>query len=100
MSDANALRDLVARALAEDLGAGDVTSSAVVPADATARARLIQKQPGVVFGLHAAEEAFRQTGADAFERLAGEREWRDDVPAPIAAVTGPARALLAAERTA
>ena len=99
MSDAE-LRELVARALAEDLGAGDITSSAVVAADATARARLVQKQAGVVFGLDAAEEAFRQAGADGFERVAPEGEWRDEVPADVAAVTGPARALLAAERTA
>jgi nicotinate-nucleotide pyrophosphorylase (carboxylating) len=99
VSDAE-LRELVARALAEDLGAGDITSSAVVAADATARARLVQKQAGVVFGLDAAEEAFRQAGADGFERVAPEGEWRDEVPADVAAVTGPARALLAAERTA
>ena len=95
-----ALRELVARALAEDLGTGDITSSAVVPAGATARARLIQKQPGVVFGFDAAEEAFRQSGAEGLERLAPEGEWREEVPADVAAVTGPARALLAAERTA
>lgn len=94
------LRELVARALAEDLGAGDITSSAVVPADATARARLVQKQAGVIVGLDAAEEAFRQAGAEGFERLAPEGEWREEVPADVAAVTGPARALLAAERTA
>jgi len=98
--DPSELRDLVARALAEDLGAGDITSSAVVPADAPARARLIQKQAGVVFGLGAVEETFRQAGGSGFERLASEGEWRDDVPGEIAAVTGPARALLAAERTA
>ncbi|HSJ18529.1 MAG TPA: nicotinate-nucleotide diphosphorylase (carboxylating), partial [Solirubrobacterales bacterium] len=95
-----ALRELVARALAEDLGTGDITSSAVVPADATARARLIQKQPGVVFGFDAAEEGFRQSGAEGLERVAAEGEWREEVPADVAAVTGPARALLAAERTA
>jgi nicotinate-nucleotide pyrophosphorylase (carboxylating) len=94
------LRELVARALAEDLGAGDITSSAVVPADATALARLVQKQAGVIVGLDAAEEAFRQAGADSIERLAPEGEWREEVPADVAAVTGPARALLAAERTA
>jgi nicotinate-nucleotide pyrophosphorylase (carboxylating) len=97
---AGELRELVARALAEDVGAGDITSSAVVPADATARARLVQKQPGVVFGLDAAEEAFRQSGADGFDRLAPDGEWRDDVPADVALVAGLARALLAAERTA
>jgi nicotinate-nucleotide pyrophosphorylase (carboxylating) len=94
------LSELVARALAEDLGAGDVTSEAVVPAAARARARIVQKAPGVLFGLEAAAEAFRQTGATDFEVLALEGEWRDGVPAEIASVAGPARALLGGERTA
>lgn len=94
------LSDLVARALAEDLGPGDVTATAVVPEDATATARIVQKEPGVLFGLDAAAEAFRQTGAGDLERLAPEGEWREAVPADVAAVSGPARALLAAERTA
>jgi nicotinate-nucleotide pyrophosphorylase (carboxylating) len=94
------LPELVARALAEDLGAGDITSEAVVPAEARARARVLQKQPGVLFGLDAAEEAFRQAGTEAFERLAAEGKWREQVPAEVAVATGPARALLAAERTA
>jgi nicotinate-nucleotide pyrophosphorylase (carboxylating) len=100
MSDPNALGALVARALAEDVGAGDSTSEAVVPAESRASARLIQKQPGVVFGLDAAEEVFRQAGAGSFERVAPESEWRDAVPADVAVAGGPARALLAAERTA
>jgi nicotinate-nucleotide pyrophosphorylase (carboxylating) len=94
------LRDLVARALAEDVGAGDITAEAVVTEDAVATARIVQKEPGVVFGLDAAAEVFRQTGADELERLAPEGEWRDDVPADVALVSGSARSLLAAERTA
>jgi len=94
------LAEVVRRALAEDVGAGDVTAEATVPAEARARARLVQKQPGVVFGLVAAEEAFRQAGADGFDRLLVEGQWRDGVPAQVALITGPARALLAAERTA
>jgi nicotinate-nucleotide pyrophosphorylase (carboxylating) len=94
------LSDLVARALAEDIGAGDITSEAVVPAAARARARIVQKQPGVLFGLEAAAEAFRQSGAEELEPSAPEGEWRDGVPAEVAEVPGPARALLAAERTA
>ena len=94
------LKDLVSRALAEDLGAGDLTSQAVVPGDAHARATISQKQPGVLFGLAAAEEAFRQAGAERFDGLVLEGEWRDEVPAEVAVAQGPARALLAAERTA
>jgi nicotinate-nucleotide pyrophosphorylase (carboxylating) len=100
VSTPEALRQLVARALAEDLGAGDITSEAVVPAGAAARARVVQKQPGVLFGLDVAEEAFRQAGAERFDRLAPEGKWHDAVPADVAAVGGAARALLAAERTA
>ncbi|MFI5123308.1 MAG: carboxylating nicotinate-nucleotide diphosphorylase [Vicinamibacteria bacterium] len=94
------LAGLVARALAEDLGAGDLTSQATVPADARARARIVQKQAGVLFGLEAAAETFAQAGAGDFERLAAEGEWRDAVPDDVALVAGPARALLAGERTA
>jgi len=93
-------RELVARALAEDLGSGDVTSEAVVPAEARARARIVQKAPGALFGLDVGEEVFRQAGAGDFDRLQAEGHWRDSVPAEIALVAGPARSLLAGERVA
>jgi nicotinate-nucleotide pyrophosphorylase (carboxylating) len=93
-------RELVARALLEDLGSGDVTAEAVVPEDASGRATITQKEPGVLFGLDVAAEVFRQTGAGELEDRADEGQWRDDVPAGVAALGGPARALLAAERTA
>jgi nicotinate-nucleotide pyrophosphorylase (carboxylating) len=93
-------RELVARALLEDLGPGDVTAEAVVPEDVQGRATITQKEPGVVFGLDVAAEVFRQTGAGELEGRAEEREWRDEVPATVANVAGPAWALLAAERTA
>jgi nicotinate-nucleotide pyrophosphorylase (carboxylating) len=94
------LRDLVGRALAEDVGAGDITGEATVPKDATATARIVQKQAGVVYGLDAVEEVFSQLGAGELQRLAREGEWRGSVPADVASVAGPARALLAGERTA
>jgi nicotinate-nucleotide pyrophosphorylase (carboxylating) len=95
------LAALVERALAEDLGAeGDLTATATVPADALAGARIVQKQAGVIFGLEAANEVFAQAGAEAFEALAPEGEWRDQVPMDVARLSGPARALLAGERTA
>jgi nicotinate-nucleotide pyrophosphorylase (carboxylating) len=93
-------RELVARALLEDLGPGDVTADAVVPADAAGRAAITQKAPGVLFGIEVAAEVFRQVQAGDLEALAPEGEWRDEVPAEVARVAGPARALLAAERTA
>jgi nicotinate-nucleotide pyrophosphorylase (carboxylating) len=94
------LSELVRAALAEDVGRGDVTSEAIVPADAQARARIVQKQPGVIFGLEIAAEVFAQAGAPGLDPLAEEGVWRDAVPADVASVAGPARAVLAAERTA
>jgi len=94
------IREVVARALAEDIGSGDVTSNAVVPEQARARATIVQKQPGALFGLEAAREALEQSGADSFDPLLAEGEWRDDVPAAAARISGPARALLGGERVA
>ncbi len=93
-------RDLVRRALAEDIGAGDVTSEATVPAGAHARAVIVQKQPGVIFGLGVAAEVFHQVGAGELDRLVPEGEPSAEVPREIAMIAGPARALLAGERVA
>jgi nicotinate-nucleotide pyrophosphorylase (carboxylating) len=93
-------RELVARALLEDLGHGDVTTEAVVPEDAQGRATITQKAPGVVFGIEVAAEVFRQAGAGTLQAVGAEGEWRDDVPAAVARAEGSARGLLAAERTA
>ncbi|HEX5526978.1 MAG TPA: carboxylating nicotinate-nucleotide diphosphorylase [Solirubrobacterales bacterium] len=97
---ADALRQKVARALEEDLGTGDVTSEATVPEEARARARVVQKQPGVVYGLEVVAETMRQCGADDVDNLVVEGQWREHVPAEVLLASGPARALLAAERTA
>jgi nicotinate-nucleotide pyrophosphorylase (carboxylating) len=94
------LAEIVARALAEDVGSGDVTSEATVPSGARGRARVVQKQPGVVFGLAAFAEAMRQCGVDSIDNLVVEGSWRDAVPADVALAVGPAAGLLAAERTA
>jgi nicotinate-nucleotide pyrophosphorylase (carboxylating) len=94
------IREVVALALAEDVGAGDVTSEAVVPAGVAGRASIVQKQPGVLFGLDLAREALLQSGAEDFEPLLVEGQWREGVPAIAARASGPARALLSGERVA
>jgi nicotinate-nucleotide pyrophosphorylase (carboxylating) len=94
------LSETVRRTLAEDIGAGDVTTAATVPADACARARIVQKQPGVTFGFEAVEETMRQCGVEHVDRLVVEGQWREEVPAEVALASGSAAALLAAERTA
>ncbi len=94
------LAALVSRALAEDVGPGDVTAAAVLDEQARASARIVQKAPGVISGFGAAAEVFSQAGADRFESLVGEGTWSDEVPVDIARVSGPARAILTGERTA
>src|ERR1043166_6993749 len=96
----DSLKEIVARALAEDLGEGDVTSEATVPAEARARARIVQKAPGVVFGLAAVAETMRQCGVQGVDNLVVEGQWREEVPAEVLLASGSARSLLAAERTA
>ena len=91
---------LVGRALEEDIGSGDLTTEATVPADARARALITQKGPGVIYGLATGEAAFALLDPDArFERLAGEGRWREE-GGPVLSIEGLARALLTGERTA
>ncbi|CAO3427830.1 carboxylating nicotinate-nucleotide diphosphorylase [Azospirillum doebereinerae] len=92
---------IVRAALAEDLGrAGDITTDSIIPADATATARIAARKDGRVAGLDAALIAFRLL--DPAMSIAVEREDGADVPpgGTIATLTGKARALLTAERTA
>ena len=93
------LEPLVRRALAEDVGSGDLTTQATVPAGARARARITQKQPGVLYGLDAAQLAFALLDSGArFVALAEEGVWRTG--GPVLDIEGEAAALLGAERTA
>jgi nicotinate-nucleotide pyrophosphorylase (carboxylating) len=94
------LAALVQRALQEDVGSGDVTTDAAVAADARARARIVQKAPGAVFGLDVAEAVFTALDPGArSERLVAEGVWRED-GGPVMTVQGRTRALLTGERTA
>ena len=97
---AEEIEEQVGRALAEDLGEGDITSEATVPAETRARARIVQKQPGVVYGLAVVAEAMRQCGVEDVDNLVVEGQWREEVPAEVLVASGTARSLLAAERTA
>ncbi len=90
---------VVARALAEDLGDGDVTTAATVPAETRARAVIRQKAPGVIYGLDVAEQVFRSLDPDAsFTREVDEGVWRES--GEVLRIEGRARALLSGERTA
>lgn len=94
------LTALVQRALAEDVGSGDVTTQATVAPDARARALISQKAPGAIYGFDAAETAFRLLDTDVrCERLVSEGHWREG-PGPVLGIEGSTRALLTGERTA
>ena len=92
---------IVRAVLLEDLGrAGDITTEAVVPADATVEAAIAARQPGVLAGLDAALLAFELLDpALRIERRRadGERISRGEA---VAQISGRAWGVLAAERTA
>jgi nicotinate-nucleotide pyrophosphorylase (carboxylating) len=93
-------REVVRRALAEDLGWGDVTTEATVRPEQRARGIILVKSPCVLAGIQVAEEAFRQLDpAVSFE--AGRKDGDRCAPGEvIAQVHGSAAAMLTAERTA
>lgn len=100
VEDRLAIVEAVARALAEDIGTGDVTSLWVLPPELGARGRFLVKEPGVIAGLEVAAEVFRQVDADV--------SWRTFIPDGstvrpgdvVAEVVGRAQSLLSAERVA
>src|SRR5688572_1198472 len=93
-------RDLVRRALAEDIAGGDITTNAIFAKNDRARGTFLVKSPCVVAGIDVAVEAFVQldAGVDADLRVRDGDEC--DAGATIGHVTGRARALLSGERTA
>lgn len=94
------LDDLIRRALAEDAPWGDVTSEVFVPADARATATLSSREPGVLSGLTVFERVFQLVDAAiGIELLASDGD-AVEPGAILARVTGPARAILRAERIA
>jgi len=96
----SALRALVSNFLAEDMGRGDLTTSAVVPPTARARARVLAKQPLVVAGLDVVRAVFVELDPSAIiQRCSADGE---QAPAgeTLALINGSARALLSGERVA
>jgi nicotinate-nucleotide pyrophosphorylase (carboxylating) len=91
---------IVLAALAEDIGAGDVTTDATVPMDAVGVADLLVKEAGVVCGLLVAETTFRALDSDIrFESLASDGDVVEP-PAVVARISGSERAILTGERVA
>ncbi|HEX9374226.1 MAG TPA: carboxylating nicotinate-nucleotide diphosphorylase [Roseiflexaceae bacterium] len=95
-----AIREVVERALSEDVGRGDLTTLALIPAEARAEARMVMREAGVVAGLPvlaavfaAVDPALVVTARVADGTVAG-------AGAVIAEVAGPARGILTGERVA
>jgi nicotinate-nucleotide pyrophosphorylase (carboxylating) len=94
--------DAVARAaLAEDVGSGDTTTLALVPEDARCRAELLLEEPGVICGVPVATAVFVALDPSVtVEPRVEEGAAVSDVPAVLAVLEGPARAILSGERVA
>ena len=92
------IRTAVRAALAEDIGSGDVTSQATVPAKATFTVAMRAREVLVLAGLAFAEQAFHQLSpAVRIKRLARDGQ-RLKAGASLLRISGPARAILSAER--
>lgn len=100
MTDAREIDRIVSAALDEDAPWGDLTSETLIPADATATAALVAREPGVLSGLEVFRAAFRLVDP----RIEVTALAQDGEPfaagAVLAEVRGPARGVLTAERVA
>jgi nicotinate-nucleotide pyrophosphorylase (carboxylating) len=92
---------VVEAALAEDVGSGDLTTAALVPADTRCRAQLLLEEPGVVCGVPVAAAVLRAVDPSVqVTALVDDGTAVTDVPAVLAEIEGPARAVLTGERVA
>jgi len=94
------IRRAVRAALAEDIGGGDVTTLATISADAKSVAFIRAREPLVVAGLDFAASAFRELSAKIQIRKFARDGRQTKAGEPLLGVSGPARAILSAERVA
>ena len=92
---------VIDRALAEDIGAGDVTTDAIVPSHLRGSAIVVVREPGVICGLAEALAVLVRLDPDAtMERLTEDGDRVDDPPQTVARIHASLRAILTGERTA
>jgi nicotinate-nucleotide pyrophosphorylase (carboxylating) len=92
--------DSVILAIREDVGTGDITTDTVIPADLQAKAKIIAKENGIICGLAIAQLVFQSIDRNiqfTRKKKDGDRIKPGDI---IAEISGPARGILTAERTA
>jgi len=92
--------DIIRRALKEDIGSGDVTSNSIIPADAAMNGKIIAKQNGIVAGLDVARATFEILDSRIQFRAKVSEGSSVETSQTLATLSGPARPLLTAERTA
>ena len=90
----------IRRALKEDIGSGDVTTNGIVSPEASAVARIIAKQDGVLSGLDVAQTVFLLLSCDISFNSALANGLQVSRGQTLLELTGPARAILSGERTA
>jgi nicotinate-nucleotide pyrophosphorylase (carboxylating) len=94
------IRNVVRAALAEDVGAGDITTESAIPADARADAVIVAKEPCVVAGLPLAEAVFHELDAKVSVKTLAQEGDVVGQGECVCLLSGPARAILTGERTA
>jgi nicotinate-nucleotide pyrophosphorylase (carboxylating) len=95
------LSNIIDAALAEDIGAGDLTGSSVIPEDSVSTASLVLKEGAVIAGLHVFELVMKRCDPNfKIELLADDSQQIEKTPFNLARMKGSSRALLAGERTA
>ncbi|HOP19194.1 MAG TPA: carboxylating nicotinate-nucleotide diphosphorylase [Parvularculaceae bacterium] len=93
--------EAVRAALQEDLGlAGDITTNACIPADATSRAVIATRKPGVIAGLDLAAAAFRLIDPSIKVDIISHDGAHVEEGYVVLAMNGPSRGILSAERVA
>ncbi|WP_129629091.1 carboxylating nicotinate-nucleotide diphosphorylase [Candidatus Oscillochloris fontis] len=94
------VHEIVARALAEDVGTGDLTSLAAIPAAVHAGATFVLREPAVVCGLPVVQAVFAALDPALEVRVLVDEGSHAAAGTPIASVSGPARAIVSGERVA
>ena len=94
------MKKIVRDALREDIGRGDITSRSTVSKNTQAKARIVFKQAGVACGLPVVKEVFKAVDAKLRVKLRAKEGSSVKRGRVVAVIEGPARSLLAAERTA
>ncbi len=95
-----ALTAIVDLALAEDIGSGDVTSNSTISPDRQARATMLAKADGIIFGLAVAQAVFERVDASLVYSTLVPDGSRITSRTSVATIEGNARSILLAERVA